>query len=327
MRSTPSWKLALCFLAISGAVALAGNTTFFVSNIGDVTFPISPPTNAGATPGAIDNMAIGQTTPAAGSFTSISSTTGTTGPVVAPSITGNDASLGIAGQAAAQGGAVAVVGGTSATTGNAGGASTVTGGTPGATGVGGAVTITSGPGGSTSGAAGAVNIAVGTATSANGGAVNITAGAAAGGTNAGGDVNLAAGAAASTGIPGLVKFNGNASLICATATPATAVDAVFFVATRPMIVTSVSQVHSVAAGGASTLQVTKDSTTAAPGAGTDLLSAAFNLNATANTVQVGALVTTVATVTMAAGDRLAFDFADAIQSSAGVVITACMAPL
>lgn len=323
-------------------------------------------------------------------FTSIS-----TGAIV-----GSDSSLGIAGQAAAQGGAVALVGGTSSTTGNAGGAVTAVGGTPGATGVGGAITLTagaggatsgaggasslrggaatasnsaggassvvagagsgssagggvaltggaggatgaggalsltSGAGGATSGAAGAISLAVGSATSANGSSITISAGAGAGSTNAGGDVNLVPGAAVSTGIPGKIKLNGDANLMCAsyyfTGTPA-ATDQVFYVATRPLIVTSVSEVHSAAAGGASALQVTKDSTTSAPGAGTDLLTnntnTGFDLAATANTVQNGTLSATIATLTLAAGDRLAVDFANAIQSSAGVVVTACMAPL
>jgi hypothetical protein len=94
-----------------------------------------------------------------------------------------------------------------------------------------------------------------------------------------------------------------------------------------MRVISISEIHSVAAGGTSTLQVTKDTGTAAPGAGTDLLSTAFNLNATANTTQTGALVTTAGVVNLAAGNRLAVDFADAIQSSVGVTVTVCLAPL
>lgn len=109
-----------------------------------------------------------------------------------------------------------------------------------------------------------------------------------------------------------------------------ATDAVFFVATRAYTVVSISQVHSVAAGGASKLQVTKDTGTNAPGEGTDLLTnnsnAGFDLNATANTVQSGALVATAGVTTLATGNRLSVDFADAIQSSAGVVVTACLAP-
>lgn len=125
-------------------------------------------------------------------------------------------------------------------------------------------------------------------------------------------------------------INGNAGTMCATANPATATDAVFYTATRPVLLVSVSEVHAVAAGGASTLQIVKDTGTTAPGAGTDLLTnntnTGFDMNATANTVQVGTLVI-AATRTLAAGDRLAYDFANAIQSSVGINITACFQPL
>lgn len=364
---------------------------------------------------------------------------GSAGPITATTLTANaiaagDSSLGITGQATTQGGAIAVVGGTSSTSANAGGAITLTGGTPGATGVGGAILMAGGVGGATSGAGGAVTLAGGAGTTnaiggsasltagagqgtgngavsavtggasgagatgaggkatvtggaskatdgaggaaeltgglgkgtGNGGAVTITGGTAgstgtggavgitagspvagngssvtltasngAGGTNAGGSVNFVPGTAVSTGAPGTVQINGNGGITCATfftiGAPAAATDTVFFVATRAYLVVSVSQIHAVAAGGASVLQVTKDSTTNAPGAGTDLLtnnsSTGFDLNATANTVQTGTLTATVATKTLAAGDRLAVDFANAIQSSSGIAVTACMAPL
>lgn len=124
-------------------------------------------------------------------------------------------------------------------------------------------------------------------------------------------------------------FKSNDGVTCQSVLPAAATDAVFFIATRPYILVSVSEVHSAAAGGASALQVVKDTGTAAPGAGTDLLTnntnTGFDLNAIANTVQVGTLVVQ-ATRTLAVGDRLSIDFANAIQSSAGVVVTACLAP-
>ena len=84
----------------------------------------------------------------------------------------------MSGLGSTQGGAIAIVGGTSSTSGNAGGAVTITGGTPGATGVGGAITVTGGAGGATSGAGGAVTIAGGAGTNgnANGGAVAINGG-------------------------------------------------------------------------------------------------------------------------------------------------------
>jgi predicted RecA/RadA family phage recombinase len=111
-------------------------------------------------------------------LTAAKRTTTIAGSVTADDITGSDSSLAIAGLSAAQGGAVAIAGGTSSTAGNAGGAVTITGGTPGVTGAGGAVTITGKAGGSTSGTGGAVAIAggAGTAGNANGGAVSILGG-------------------------------------------------------------------------------------------------------------------------------------------------------
>lgn len=168
-----------------------------------------------------------------------------------------------------------------------------------------------------------------------GGSVTITAAAGSGGTSTGGSVNLVPGAAVSTGIPGTIKINGDNSLVCPTfftiGAPAAATDTVFFVANRSYLVVSAREVHAVAAGGASVLQVTKDTSTNAPGAGTDLLTnntnTGFDLAATANTVQTGTLITTIATLTLAAGDRLAVDFAQAIQSSSGIAVTVCLAPL
>lgn len=101
-----------------------------------------------------------------------------------------------------------------------------------------------------------------------------------------------------------------------------ATDRKFYVAPYPMYVKSLTCDFGVAAGGASTLQVTKDTSTDAPGAGTDLLSSAFDLNATANTVQYGSIVTTAGARKLAKGDRLSVDFANTIQSTAGLVVTA-----
>lgn len=124
-------------------------------------------------------------------------------------------------------------------------------------------------------------------------------------------------------------FKSTDAVECATYAPSgtpAATDAVFFIATRPYNIVTISAVFSVTAGGASKLQVTKDTGTNAPGAGTDILTnntnTGFDLAATANTVQVG----TFAATSLAAGDRLAVDYANAIQSTAGVVVTACLAP-
>lgn len=250
-----------------------------------------------------------------------------------PGATGNGGAAtvrgAIGGATSGNGGLASITGG-AGTAGNAtGGAALVTGGAGQGSAAGGAVTITSGAAGAT-GVAGAVTVSVGAATAGNGSDVTISGGAGAGSTNAGGSVNLVPGAAVSTGIPGTVKVNGDANLMCATyyftGTPA-ATNQVFFLATRALMLTSISEVHSTAAGGTSTLDITKDTGTTAPAGGSALTSAAFNLNGTANTVQSGALTATVATKTMAAGDRLAVKYNHAIQASVGVVVTACGAPL
>lgn len=131
--------------------------------------------------------------------------------LTAASITGTDSSLGIAGQAAAQGGAVALTGGTSSTAGNAGGAVTATGGTPGATGVGGAVTFAAGIGGATSGAGGVASIAGGAGTAGNsaGGVASVTGGAGQG-SAAGGIAKVVGGAGGATGVGGKAQVIGGA---------------------------------------------------------------------------------------------------------------------
>lgn len=107
------------------------------------------------------------------------------------------------------------------------------------------------------------------------------------------------------------------------------VDQAFFIADRNYQITDASEVHATAAGGASKVQLTRDKATDAPGAGTDLLSnntnAGFDLNGTANTVQVGTFVDTRFNYLMA-GDRLSLDFANAVQSSAGVTVTVSLKP-
>ena len=63
-------------LLFSSVLALAANTIFLTS-IGEQVFPFSPPTLQGTVPGAIDNMVVGATTPAAGTFTAVKVDTGT----------------------------------------------------------------------------------------------------------------------------------------------------------------------------------------------------------------------------------------------------------
>lgn len=129
------------------------------------------------------------------------------------------------------------------------------------------------------------------------------------------------GAITATG--GVTGQNFSVSYIGQTTEAAT--DRAIFVAPVACQVVAVSQVHAVAAGGASKLQLTKDTGTTAPGAGTDLLTnntnTGFDLNATANTVQTGTLTATTADLQLAVGNRLSLDFADTIQSTAGLVVT------
>lgn len=105
------------------------------------------------------------------------------------------------------------------------------------------------------------------------------------------------------------------------------VDQSFFVATQAYTVTKVSYVSAVAETTAATMrvQVTKDTSTNAPGAGIDLLTntsnAGFDNKAAANTVQVGTLSVTASDLILAVGDRLSVDFTVAATELVGVTIT------
>src|SRR6185437_15400937 len=72
---------------------------------------------------------------------------------------------------------------------------------------------------------------------------------------------------------------------------AAATNQAFFVAPNNCQIVDISEVHSAAAGGTSTLTVQKDTGTTAPGSGTDVMSNSFNLNGTANTTQTATLKT------------------------------------
>jgi hypothetical protein len=124
-------------------------------------------------------------------------------------LTGNDASLGVTGLAAAQGGAIVLTGGTSSTSGNAGGAVSHVGGVPGATGVGGAASIAGGAGGATSGAGGVASITGGAGTAGNAaGGVASAIGGAGQGSAAGGVGKVVGGAGGATGAGGAAQLTG-----------------------------------------------------------------------------------------------------------------------
>ena len=110
-----------------------------------------------------------------------------------------------------------------------------------------------------------------------------------------------------------------------TGTPA-ATNQTFFVAPHAYRIIGLNEIHSVAAGGTSTLTVEKITGVTAPGSGTTTMTGSFNLNATANTFQTATLTATGANALLAAGDRLGVVFANAIQSSAGVNVSVLLLP-
>ena len=96
-----------------------------------------------------------------------------------------------------------------------------------------------------------------------------------------------------------------------------------FLANRAYKVVAIREVHSALGtdGGAVTLSATKDTGTSAPGAGTGLLTATFDLKAAINTVQAGSLSATEADLILAAGDRLSVVYGGTLTAVAGVVVT------
>lgn len=106
--------------------------------------------------------------------------------------------------------------------------------------------------------------------------------------------------------------------------PATAANyGIFFIATFPCSVKAVSMVQTTAGsdGGAVTLQLERLQGTEAPDAGDELLTTAFNLKGTANTVQEGILVARKTLTALAPGDRLCLKDAGTLTAVAGLNVT------
>lgn len=110
-------------------------------------------------------------------------------------------------------------------------------------------------------------------------------------------------------------------------TGASIADACFFIANRPMIITRIDYLHGTAAGAASNVQVTQDTGTDAPGAGTNILTnnagSGFDCAGAVNTVQNG---TFTAGTRLATGDRLSVDFSGTTTSLATMCIVVTFAP-
>ena len=110
-------------------------------------------------------------------------------------------------------------------------------------------------------------------------------------------------------------------------------DDAFFVANRPMIVTGAKFASAVLGsdGSAVNVQLVKDTSTDAPGAGANLLtnnsSAGFDLKGTVDTVQEGTLTGTAASLRLLPGDRLSVDFAGTLTAAVGVVVMVEFEPI
>lgn len=100
----------------------------------------------------------------------------------------------------------------------------------------------------------------------------------------------------------------------------------FHVATRDMQVQAVYAIYGTAFAAAVTIDVTKDTSTNAPGAGTSILTAAMAGDGTINTLITPALAASAATLKMAAGDRLAVKFS-AVTTGVDVCVVVVFQPL
>lgn len=109
-------------------------------------------------------------------------------------------------------------------------------------------------------------------------------------------------------------------------TAAYSTDRVIFTAPYDCVLVAANEVHAVAGSdpGSVNVQLTRDTGTTAPGAGTDLLgnssNAGFNLKGTANTVQ-HASFKAGASRKFVKGDRLSVDFAGTQTAVDGMCIT------
>lgn len=100
---------------------------------------------------------------------------------------------------------------------------------------------------------------------------------------------------------------------------ANSVDGHVFIADRAYVVVSAKEIHSTAGGSSAAVQVRKCTGTTAPASGTAIAQATFDLTATVNTTQTATLSATAADYTLAAGDKLAFDFSGTLTSLVGAV--------
>ncbi len=136
-----------------------------------------------------------------------------------------------------------------------------------------------------------------------------------------------------TGTPGKLKVPSVAGLfdtvwfqpLSTTACPASASVVTFFMANRACRVEACSVILATH-GTSETFDVKKDTSTGAPGSGTTILTGVMTI-AASNTRVVGTLTSTVATITLAAGDRLSFTVAGTVGAAAGVTLAVLLSPI
>lgn len=105
-------------------------------------------------------------------------------------------------------------------------------------------------------------------------------------------------------------------------------DQCMFIADQAYEFLAVYEIHSTAGTHASavTLDITKDISGVAPGAGVSLLSRTINLKSTANTLNSAGPATVSETIQIAAGDRISVNFTGTLTDLAGVVVTVFLIP-
>jgi hypothetical protein len=97
---------------------------------------------------------------------------------------------------------------------------------------------------------------------------------------------------------------------------------VFFIVPMTCIITSFQEVHQTAGNdaGAVTLNLEKLTGTTAADSGAEILGTALSLKATADTVQTGVFIATVANRSLAKGDRLCLKDAGTLTNVANVTV-------
>lgn len=312
-----------CLVYFQGTILAPAASDAVLNSItsGDSALTVTGKTGAAASAGGTVDLVggTGGTTSGTGGNATATGGTGTgTGTGGTVTLTGGTSGTGATGN----GGAANLVGGAAASVNGTGGAAVVTGGLGTGTGAGGAVAITSGAAGAT-GVPGAVNISVGAATAGNGSAITLTGGTGVGSTNSGGNVNIIPGAAASTGTPGEFQINSSTAgcvPVSFNYTSALVTQSVFTASRAFRVKSIIGRVRVAGSGGACTIQFFKAPSATAIGSGTALdNSSTFNIAGSADTNQTITLSSTVATVTLAAGDSIGYVLTGTATSAVGSV--------